>query len=180
MGKGAFLHGGDRAGDPDNSRCRLFRRSAHLHMAHHFGNRIGWSGELSALQLGVGFPFFPGTVRKPAVYQFFCLLLVDGVLPRDFLLEGHARKQAELQHAKLNTGFLLDFFLELFCKIRKSLVGHDMEDVDILVFHPLAVLVDTQAQAAAIFWRQVKVDFWSIKVQTWNTLGLSQPSFSAE
>ncbi len=30
------------------------------------------------------------------------------------------------------------------------------------------------------FWRQVNVDFCSISVQTWNTLGLSQPSFSAE
>ena len=53
-----------------------------------------------------------------------------------------------MQHTELYAGIILDFPLQRGGKLRKALVRHDVQDVDIPVFNPFAVLVDAEAQAA--------------------------------
>ena len=61
----------------------------------------------------------------------------------------HSRKQIQLQNAKLHTGIVLDFPLKGLCELGEALIGHHVKDVDVLVFHPFAVLIYTQPQATA-------------------------------
>jgi hypothetical protein len=61
-----------------------------------------------------------------------------------------------------------------------ALVGDDREHVDPLGSEPLALLVDTQPQAAPDLLALLHALVVWLSVQIWKTLGLSQPSFKAE
>ena len=75
----------------------------------------------------------------------------DGLLFLNGIRVRHPGKQAQLQNAELQAGFILDFLLERGRKFGKTLVRHDVQQIDILVVNALAVLVHAQTQAAPDF-----------------------------
>ena len=76
---------------------------------------------------------------------------VNGMFTGNFFLIGHPGKHAELKHTKLHTGLVLYLLLERLGKLGKALIGHHMEDVDVLVLDAFTVLVDAQTQATPDF-----------------------------
>ena len=81
---------------------------------------------------------------------------------------------------KAHASFVLNLLLQRLGEGFVALVGYDRQHVHPLVLHTFTILVHTGADHARISWRFFMALLVSFSVQIWNTLGLSQPSRSAE
>ena len=74
-------------------------------------------------------------------HDFRRLLRRDGPLFFNRVRVGHSGEQAELQDAEFQAGFVLDFLLQRGRELRETLVGHDVQQIDVLVLNTFAVVV---------------------------------------
>ena len=72
----------------------------------------------------------------------FRLLSGNGPFHRLFLGINHPAEQTDLQNTELHAGLGFDFLLQRLGKLRKALVCHYVQNIDILILDPVTVLID--------------------------------------
>ena len=120
--------GGDISFAGDHLNGFLFRR---FQFFRQFGDRfrhgrVGFKKSLA------------GKVRK----KRFCLLLCKRCFLRPDFLKYHAAEQVKLQNTELHARLFLNLFLQRVGKLRKALICHNVQQIDIPVLDPFPVLVD--------------------------------------